>query len=80
MGELSASVASMLVADFEADYFGTEDQPARFVSLTLRSDVLDAASWLAGVHGLRVFDAIQTGYGMRRCCGGTGVPDVRGVR
>jgi hypothetical protein len=30
MGELGAAFASILVADFEADYFGTHDQSARF--------------------------------------------------
>src|SRR5215468_5172038 len=59
MGELSATAASILVADFEADYFGTPEQPARFVPLILRPDLLDAASRLAGVHGLRAYDAIQ---------------------
>lgn len=51
VGELDAAAASLLVADFEADYFGTHDQPARFVPVTLRPNILDAASRLAGVHG-----------------------------
>jgi uncharacterized protein len=74
MGELSAAAASILVADFEADYFGTHDQPARFVSLTLRPDVLDAASRLAGVHGLRAYDAIQLATA---CAAAMAVPDCR---
>lgn len=73
-GELSVAAASILVADFEADYFGTPDRPARFVPLTLRPDVLEAASRLAGVHGLRAYDAVQLATA---CAASTVVPDCR---
>lgn len=74
MGELDAAAASILVADFEADYFGTHDQPARFVPITLRPDMLDAPSRLAGVHGLRAYDAIQLATA---CATATAAPDCQ---
>ena len=74
MGELDAAAASILVADFEADYFGTQNQPARFIPLTLRSDLLDAASRLAATHGLRAHDAIQLATA---CAAATAAPDCQ---
>lgn len=58
-GELSAANASVLVADFEADYFGTDDEPPRFLVLALTAPLLDTAAHLVGVHGLRAYDSIQ---------------------
>ena len=59
IGELSAADAGVLVAAFEADYFGTEDEPARFFVITPTSHILDQASRLLGAHGLRAYDAVQ---------------------
>jgi uncharacterized protein len=57
--ELSATDTGVLVSAFEADYFGTEDEPARFVVVGVTPPVLDRAARLAGVHGLRAYDAVQ---------------------
>lgn len=59
LGELSATDTGVLVASFEADYFGTEDEPARFFVITATAYILDQASRLVGVHGLRAYDAVQ---------------------
>lgn len=59
LGELSASDTGVLVAAFEADYFGTEEEPARFFVVAATPQVLDRASRLVGVHGLRAYDAVQ---------------------
>lgn len=58
-GELDADSASVLVLAFEADYFGTEDEPPRFAAVRLAETVLDDAARLSGVHGLRAYDAVQ---------------------
>lgn len=58
-GELSIEDASVLIAEFEADYFGTADEPARFVVTALKARVLDDAARLAGRHVLRAYDAVQ---------------------
>jgi len=58
-GELRENEAALLVADFEADWFGTADAPARFVVIGLPASVLDAAAGLAATRGLRAYDAIQ---------------------
>lgn len=59
MGELAATDAAVLVADFEADYFGDIDEPPRFLVAAVTSAVIDAAARLVAVHGLRAYDAIQ---------------------
>jgi predicted nucleic acid-binding protein len=59
LGELSVADTSVLVAAFEADYFGTEDAAERFVAIGATAPVLDAAAQLAGVHGLRAYDSVQ---------------------
>jgi predicted nucleic acid-binding protein len=59
MGQLDPADAAILVAAFEADYHGSaEDQP-RFAVVASTTTVLDAAAALAGVHGLRAYDAVQ---------------------
>lgn len=59
MGELDPADAAVLIAAFEADYHGsTPDQP-RFAVVTVTASVLEAAARLAGVHGLRAYDAVQ---------------------
>jgi len=51
--------ARTLVEDFEADYFGTTSEPARFATVVVDASVLDAAAHLCGTHGLRAYDAVQ---------------------
>lgn len=58
LGELSAEDTGVLVAAFEADYFGAEE-PARFFAIAITVDILDQASRFAGAHGLRAHDAVQ---------------------
>lgn len=58
-GELSSSAAAVLVAEFEADWFGTDDQPRRFEPVRMTAFVLEDAARLTGVHGLRAYDAVQ---------------------
>ncbi|MQA17092.1 MAG: PIN domain-containing protein [Pseudonocardiaceae bacterium] len=59
MNELSPDDSAVLVAAFEADYFGTEDEPPRFAVVAVTPAVLDDAARCTGVHGLRAYDAIQ---------------------
>jgi predicted nucleic acid-binding protein len=59
LGELSADDASVLISAFEADYFGTEEDSARFLAVGATAAILDAAAQLAGVHGLRAYDSVQ---------------------
>lgn len=59
MGELSAEAAALLTAEFEADWFGTEEQPPRFEIVRMTGNVVEDAARLTGVHGLRAYDAVQ---------------------
>jgi uncharacterized protein len=59
MGELAPEEARLLVADFEADWYGTPTEPSTFIVVDARGPVLDAAARLAAVHGLRAYDAVQ---------------------
>lgn len=59
MGELAPGDAAVLVAAFEADYFGTDGECPRFAAVAVTAAVLDNAARLAGVHGLRAYDAVQ---------------------
>lgn len=59
MGELSASDARLLTADFEADYFGTDAEPPRFAAVVATGSLLDEAARLCASHGLRAYDAVQ---------------------
>lgn len=59
IGELSGEEARLLTAEFEADYFGTDDEPPRFVAVRTTAGVLDQAARLCAVHGLRAYDGIQ---------------------
>ena len=59
MGELSASDARTLTDAFEADYFGADDQPQRFLVVAVTSPVLDDAARMTAAHGLRAYDAMQ---------------------
>lgn len=58
-GALSAADAGLLILDFEADYFGTVDSPPRFAVVAATDVVDEDAARLAGVHGLRAYDAVQ---------------------
>jgi uncharacterized protein len=59
LDELSMADVSLLIAAFEADYFGTEEEPARFLVVAATASILDDAAQLAGIHGLRAYDAVQ---------------------
>ncbi|HYZ54071.1 MAG TPA: type II toxin-antitoxin system VapC family toxin [Streptosporangiaceae bacterium] len=59
LGELSASDAGVLTADFEADYFGTDSEPPRFAAIAAAGRILDKAARLCASHGLRAYDAVQ---------------------
>lgn len=59
IGQLEADAARVLVADFEADLFGTADESPRFASVGLVDEVLDQAARLVAVHGLRAYDGVQ---------------------
>jgi predicted nucleic acid-binding protein len=63
-GELNASDAQLLTAEFEADYFGTEDERARFAVAAVTSEILDEAARLCARHGLRSYDAVQLATAM----------------
>lgn len=58
-GELRADDARLLVADFEADYFGAGSEPPRFIVTSATAVVLDEAARACAVHGLRAYDAVQ---------------------
>jgi predicted nucleic acid-binding protein len=58
-GELDAASAQVLVEEFEADYYGEEDQAERFVAVGVDDDLLGAAAGLAARHSLRAYDAVQ---------------------
>ena len=59
IGELNASDARTLVDAFEADYFGADDEPPRFLAVAVTSAVLDDAARMTAAHGLRGYDAVQ---------------------
>lgn len=59
MRELSAADARLLELAFEADYFGTGDEPARFLVVAATAPVLEEAAGLVSLHGLRAYDGVQ---------------------
>lgn len=59
MGELDDEEASVLIAEFEADYFGVLNAAPRFVVVDITSAMLDHAAALVATHPLRAYDAIQ---------------------
>lgn len=59
LGELEASDARILTADFEADFYGTDEEAPRFAVLATTVGILDDAARLCAAHGLRAYDAIQ---------------------
>ncbi len=58
-GQLGSASATVLVADFEADFFGTGDARPRFASIALGAALLDDAALLSATRGLRAYDAVQ---------------------
>ncbi len=58
-GQLGAVSAAVLVAEFEADYFGTSQELPRFASIELGPGLLDDAAALSATRGLRAYDAVQ---------------------
>lgn len=59
IGEIAATDVAVLVADFEADYFGDFYAPPRFSVVAVTGALVDAAAHLVGVHRLRAYDAMQ---------------------
>jgi uncharacterized protein len=59
MGELDATEAQALTADFEADLFGDGASPPRFAIVAAHAVILDDAARMCAVHGLRANDAVQ---------------------
>lgn len=59
VGDLSAADAATLVANFEADYYGTDEDEQRFAVVSVTARVLDEAVRLVARHALRAYDAVQ---------------------
>ncbi|MGH9064440.1 MAG: type II toxin-antitoxin system VapC family toxin [Acidimicrobiales bacterium] len=59
LAELTAEEAGVLTAELEADYFGTDEEPPRFVAVATTAGLLDEAARLCAAHGLRAYDAVQ---------------------
>ncbi|MCC7077134.1 MAG: type II toxin-antitoxin system VapC family toxin [Acidimicrobiia bacterium] len=59
IGEISADVAAVLIADFEADYYGTDSEAGRFSAVQVDDSLLAGGALLSSVHGLRAHDAVQ---------------------
>jgi uncharacterized protein len=59
MGELSAEDANVLARDFEADWYGDDEEDARFLVVAISPAMLDDAARLTATHGLRAYDAVQ---------------------
>lgn len=57
--EISLADVTVLISAFEADYFGTDQEAARFLVIAATSSILELAAQLAGIHGLRAYDAVQ---------------------
>lgn len=65
MGELQNNAAAVLVAEFEADYFGTAVEARRFLVVPVSSAVLETSARLVRVHGLRAHDSVQLASAMK---------------
>ncbi len=59
LGELDNEHARLLVQDFEADWYGTDAEPRRFLVVAMTPAVLEAAARAVAIHGLRSGDAVQ---------------------
>lgn len=76
MGELDPADVAVLVAAFEADYHGSVPDHPRFAVVAATAPVLETAARLAGVHGLRAYDAVQLASAKAAA---NAVPDCRTV-
>ena len=59
VGELSAEDASILVDEFECDWFGGPDRDLAFSVVGVTDSILDEAARTVARHPLRAFDAVQ---------------------
>jgi uncharacterized protein len=59
LGAPDGDDAAVLVAAFEADWFGTGAEPPRFAVVGLPPAVLDRAADLVARRALRAYDAVQ---------------------
>lgn len=59
IGELGSSDASLLVAEFEADYYGDAESPPRFAVVAHPDPVLSDAAQLVATRALKACDAVQ---------------------
>ena len=59
MRELEPADAGTLVLEFEADFFGTEEELPRFAVLTVAMPIFEEAAARAAGHGLHAYDAMQ---------------------
>lgn len=59
LGELSAEDASVLVGEFEWDWFGEPTRDASLAVLAVTPEILDEAARSVARHPLRAFDAVQ---------------------
>lgn len=58
-GGLAAELARALVADFEVDFAGSEEERPRMFAVSVTPEVLELAARSTAVHGLRAYDAVQ---------------------
>lgn len=58
-GDLTIIEARVLVQAFEADFWGSPEEPPRFAVVAVTSSVLEAATALVATHALRAYDAVQ---------------------
>lgn len=63
-GAVSADDAAVLIADIEADYYGTDTEPSRFAVMGVDDVLLAGAARICSVHGLRAYDAVQMASAM----------------
>lgn len=59
MGELALADTQVLVDDFEADWFGSNEEQPVFIGLDVTPRLLDHAARLVAVHGLRASASVQ---------------------
>jgi len=65
IGELGVSDAQVLTGEFEADYFGTPDDPPRFIVVAVTAAIVDDAAVLCARYPLRAYDALQLASALR---------------
>ena len=73
LGELDSAAAQVLTAEFEADFYGSDNAPPRFSAVAASTEVCEDAARLCAVHGLRGYDAVQlaSAVAVRSAGGGT---------